>query len=273
MKNLFAICRPQLLQSCINFAFYSVLIVNAFSCSDQVQASVPEAENSDGEWTLAFSDDCTEDWRESWTLDGLIASVNNSEKGMQLTAGPELKNNAHHAVLWTKDSFVGDIKIEYDFTKTDTVSSLVNILYIQATGDEEGVYEKDISKWKELRDTPTMSTYFENMNALHVSYAAFGSDGTYVRARRYPKKNGQRFKSTQITPSYDGEGEFKTGQTYHITAIKLADKLTFQVESKDGTEAFDWDITTVPPITEGRVGLRHMYTRSSVYKDFKVYTK
>ena len=79
-------------------------------------------------------------------------------------------------VLWTKESFSGDIKIEYDYIKTDDESRCVNILYIQATGDEEGVYEKDISKWGKLREIPAMKTYFENMNTFHISYSAFGND-------------------------------------------------------------------------------------------------
>lgn len=34
---------------------------------------------------------------------------------MTLTAGPEFKNDAHQIVLWTRDSFEGDVKIEYDY--------------------------------------------------------------------------------------------------------------------------------------------------------------
>jgi hypothetical protein len=36
-----------------------------------------------------------------WFLDGQVASVSNSEMGMQLTAGPQFKNDAPHIVLWT----------------------------------------------------------------------------------------------------------------------------------------------------------------------------
>ena len=38
---------------------------------------------------------------------------------MTLTAGPEFRNDAHHMVLWTKDSFEGDLRIEYASTRLD----------------------------------------------------------------------------------------------------------------------------------------------------------
>ena len=227
-------------------------------------------------WNLVFNDKGDKDWTQHWTLDGLIAKVKNSEDGMHFKAGPEYGNDAHHAVLWTKESFTGDIKIEYDYIRTDSATKCVNILYIQATGYEEEIYKKDISEWRDLREVPAMSIYFQNMNLFHISYSAFGNQENsfhYVRARRYPKPDNKPFKVTQLDPSYDKQGLFKTGQTYHITAIKTKEHLFFNMESKDGTELFEWDISNVSPIKEGRVGLRQMYTRSSLYKNFKIYSK
>jgi hypothetical protein len=227
-------------------------------------------------WALVLEDDCTKDWTTNWTLDGLIATVENSKEGMHFKAGSEYKNDAHHGVLWTKASFSGNIKIEFDYTRTDNANKYVNILYIQATGDEEGVYDKDISKWAKLREIPAMKRYFENMNLFHISYSAFGNTENsfhYIRARRYPKPDNEPFKVTQIQPSYDKQGFFKTGETYHVTAIKTNDYLYFKIESKDGAEVFEWDISNIAPIEEGRIGLRQMYTRSSIYKNFKIYSK
>lgn len=65
----------------------------------------------------------------------------------------------------------------------------------------------------------------------------------------------------------------KTNQLYHITAIKSGEKLFFKMESKDGVEVFFWDISEIKPVNSGRVGLRHMYTRSAIYKNIKIYTK
>jgi len=227
-------------------------------------------------WTLVLNDDCTQDWTKKWTLDGLIATVENSKEGMHFKAGPEAYNDAHHAVLWTKNSYRGDIKIEFDYIKTDDENRFVNILYIQATGDEEGVHEKDISKWQKKREVPAMRQYFENMNVFHISYAAFGNNGDgfyYVRSRRYPKAKGQPFNSIVVQPSYDKQGFFEKGKKYHITTIKTKNLLSFEMENDGKIETFQWDISQVKPIQEGKIGIRHMYRRSAIYKDFKIYTK
>lgn len=168
-------------------------IVVMMSCKNN-QALVSEKGSDRGEWNLIFHDDCTEDWSKLWFLDGLEASIENSDNGMHFKAGPEAANDAHHAVLWTKESFYGDMKIEFDYTRTDTANKYVNILYIQATGDGEGPHVEDISKWNKKREVPAMREYFENMNVFHISFAAFGNTGDgfhYVRARRYPKLREQ----------------------------------------------------------------------------------
>lgn len=228
------------------------------------------------DWALVFNDNCTQDWTKSWTLDGLIATVEHSKEGMHFKAGSEAYNDAHHAVLWTKDSYSGDVKIEFDYIKTDDENRFVNILFIQATGDEEGVHEKDISKWKKKREIPAMRAYFENMNTFHISYAAFGNKGDdfyYVRSRRYPIAKGQPFNSSVVQPYYDKQGFFEKGKKYHITALKTTDTLSFKMENDGNVETFQWDISKVKPIQEGRIGIRHMHKRSAIYKDFKIYTR
>lgn len=228
------------------------------------------------EWNLVLSDTGTRNWRENWTLDGELATIENTEAGMNFSAGPEANNDAHHAVLWTKDTFAGDIRIEYDYVRTDEQNKYVNILYIQASGTAKGEYATDIAQWQHLRKVPAMRKYFENMNALHISYAAFGNKGDglfYTRARRYPKPEVKSFKITQVEPSYDYKGFIETGKKYHITAMKLGDYLYFEVSGEGGSELFTWDLSKTDPILEGRIGLRHMYTRSARYSNFKIYTK
>jgi hypothetical protein len=253
-----------------------LLIVDSFFCLAQDNHVIFDELNKNNQWNLVFKDNCKNDWTKNWFLDGLKATVENTKKGMRFSAGPEVLNDAHHAVLWTKASFTGDIKIEYDYTRTDTENRWVNILYIQATGNGEAEYVSDISKWNKLREIPAMKTYFENMNALHISYAAFGNEGDgtyYVRARRYPKPNNKSFDVTKIAPSYNQQGYFKTGQTYHITVIKSGHQLFFKKDSVDGVELFLWDISNIKPINGGRIGLRQMYSRSSIYHNFKIYSK
>ncbi|GGD04743.1 DUF1961 family protein [Hyunsoonleella pacifica] len=255
---------------------FFVLIFICFTACKTSKTTHSLNKRNTPDWSLVFNDSCTQDWTKNWTLDGLIATVENSKKGMHFKAGSEAYNDAHHAVLWTKKSYSGDVKIEFDYTKTDDENRFVNILYIQATGDKEGIHEKDISKWNKKREVPAMRKYFENMNVFHISYAAFGNKGDgfyYVRARRYPKPNNKSFNSTRIAPSFDKQGFFEKGKTYHITAVKTESMLSFKMENEGNVQTFKWDISKVKPIQEGRIGIRHMYRRSAIYKNFKIYTR
>jgi hypothetical protein len=233
--------------------------------------------NQSREWYLKFNDDCTENWQSKWFLDGLRAEVKNTKEGMVFSAGAVEGDDACHAVLWTKDSFKGDVKIEYNYTRTDTRTSWVNILYIQAIGVDP--FSNDISEWNDLRIIPSMNTYFMNMKALHISYAAYNRNNSdekndYVRARRYPVLPGQDFSTTTEIPTASFKtGLFNPGETYRITVIKTDEKLYFKVDGKNDSKLFSWNLTSSHPVLEGRIGLRHMYTRSARYKNFIIYIK
>ena len=234
--------------------------------------------NLPNQWEKVFDDDCTGEWQKKWFLDGVRAEVKNSNNGMLFTAGPIDSDNACNAVLWTKDSFRGDIKIEFDYIRTDTRNANVNILYIQATGTGTAPYSKDISEWNNLRIIPYMYSYFRNMNTLHISYAAFENENSkgvdYIRVRKYPVKPGADFnKTTEIQPAIFQTGLFVPGITYKFIVIKSGTKLFFKVENKDISKLYSWDLSSVEPVTEGRVGIRHMHTRSAIYKDFKIFTR
>ena len=222
------------------------------------------------EWAEAFSDSCTKDWKAKWFLDGEVGSVTNSPEGMTLTAGPEFKNDAHHMVLWTKDTFEGDLKIEYEYTRLDEATNCVTILYVQATGSGERPYAKDITKWSELRKVPAMKTYYNHMNTYHISYAANpGTKKAYIRGRRYmPERQG--LKGTQLKPDYSTPELFATGVKHHITVIKKDRDLSMRVENPDQVVYCHMTNPDLPVITAGRIGLRHMFTRSARYANFRV---
>tara|TARA_R110002050_G_scaffold161176_1_gene290741 strand:- start:10311 stop:11084 length:774 start_codon:yes stop_codon:yes gene_type:complete len=224
-------------------------------------------------WQEVFYDSCTGDWTKQWFLDGEIASVSNSEKGMQLTSGPKFMNDAHHMVLWTKESFKGDVKIEFDFTRLDFESRCVNILYIQATGSGEEPYRKDIVEWKTLRQVPAMRMYFDHMNAYHISYAAFPNQGDereqYIRARRYmPNKTG--LKGSDLKPDYYPDGLFAPGVPHKITVIKKDRDIYMRIVNSEQTYYCHFVNSDLPIIEEGRIGLRLMFTRSSRFANFKI---
>lgn len=225
------------------------------------------------DWEQVFSDSGTQDWAQKWFLDGERAVIKNSPDGMLFSAGPIERDNASHAVLWTEESFSGDLKIEFDYTRMDTINKYVNIIYIQATGKEKPPYSKDIAEWSHLRAIPYMNSYYDNMNLLHISFAAFGAEEgkeDYVRARRYPTKPDLKFNKTAVPPDYFRTGLFEPGVLHHFTIIKKGHQLYMMVETDELCKLFSWDTSGFPPVTEGRIGLRHMWTRCSRYMDFRV---
>ncbi len=234
--------------------------------------------NQSKQWKLDFQDSGTKDWQTKWFLDGLQANITNSKAGMLFNTGAAAGTDAAHAVLWTKNSFKGNLKIEYSFTRKDTATQWAIILYIQAMGTGIAPYVEDISKWNNLRTIPAMKTYFTNMKALHLSYASFENDNTdskkdYIRLRQYPVRAGQNFNTTTEIPNASFEtGLFQPEETYKITVIKTTEKLYFKVTGKNSSKLFSWDLKNYPPILEGRIGLRQMATRAALYKDFSVYT-
>lgn len=227
----------------------------------------------DTNWKTTFTDSCTGDWTEQWFLDGEVGTVTNSPDGMELTAGPEFRNDAHHMVLWTNDVFEGDVKIEYDYTRLDQATNCVNILYIQATGSGEAPYVTDITKWNELRRVPAMRMYFDHMHTYHISYAANPNEGddnrAYIRARRY-MPNATGLKGSNLEPDYFPKGLFETGVPHKITVIKKARDLFMKVENAEQTLYCHMSNPDLPEISAGRIGLRHMFTRSARYKNIRI---
>jgi len=230
-------------------------------------------------YKLLFEDSGTAiDWQSKWMMDGLRSKVVISEKGMELVAGAEYGNDSCHTVLWTKKSFKGDVRIEYDYTRTDTTTRCVNIIYFHATGKGTEEYPEDISLWNEKRKVPHMRTYFNNMNTYHISYAAFSAeeysgDNDYIRLRRYdPDNNG--LNGTDISGEYVKTGLFKPNITYHIAVVKRGG--TIEIRFKNTQDLSDslfckWDVSEYPSYDYGRIGFRHMYTRNAIYKNIKVW--
>lgn len=234
--------------------------------------------NKSKKWQLQLQDSGTKDWQPKWFLDGLQANIINTKAGMLFNTGTKAGEDTGHAVLWTKESFKGNVKIEYNFTRKDSATKWAIILYLQATGSGIAPYVEDISKWNNLRTIPAMKTYFNNMKALHISYSSFENDNNepekdYIRLRQYPVIKGQNFNTTtEIPNAFFETGLFTTGETYKITVIKTNEKLYFKVTGKNTSKLFSWNLQNHPELIEGRIGLRQMATRSALYKDILIYT-
>ncbi len=251
-----------------------LLPIAALAAPDPALDRAAFEEAAAGPWKEVFFDDCTGDWRDKWFLDGEIGTAENSPRGMRLAGGPRFGDNAHHAVLWTKDSFEGDVKIEYDYTRLDFESRGVNILYIHATGSGREPFVHDISQWNELRKVPAMRMYFDHMNLYHISYAAFPDESdpsiNYIRGRRYMPDTGKGLEGTDFTPDHYPLGLFEPGVLHHITVIKRGTDLLMRIENDKTVYFGKMSNTALPTVTEGRLGLRHMQTRSARYKNFRI---
>ncbi|MDF3130929.1 DUF1961 family protein [Kiritimatiellaeota bacterium B1221] len=226
-------------------------------------------------WQVIWEGTGSGNWQEKWSLDGKKATLENTPDGMRFQAGPTFGENASHAVLWSKKSFEGDIKIEYDYTRLDNETKCVNILYLHATGSGEGPYKKDVADWADLREVPAMKLYFQNMHTYHISYAAYKNDDSenkvdYIRARRYRPDASRSLADTDFTPDYSNTGLFKQGVPHKITVIKKGDELFMFIRNAEKEMLCRWNTANLPPVNEGRIGLRHMYTRSARYANFKV---
>lgn len=228
------------------------------------------------DWQLAFEDSGTGDWQSLWFLDGLNACVENTPLGMDFHAGPRANEHADHAVLWTRPSFRAPLRVEYFYTRLDEAIRYVTIIYLLATGQGEPPYTKDIAEWSNLRTTPAMHLYFGHMRTYHLSYAAFGTKNDdpaedYVRARRYEPDQRSGLDNTDLVPDFHRTGLFATGQEHKVQLIARPTDLHLRIEGPAGQLQHSWDASACGPLTEGRVGLRHMFTRSARYRDLRVY--
>ena len=216
------------------------------------------------EWQLVFSDTGTSgNWEDKWFLDGKKATVEYTSNGIKFSAGRGT-TNADHAVLWAKPVIENDVKIEYDFTRLDNIDDYVNILFIQAQGIGTSKYPKDISTWH--RPTPKYNIYFDGMDYYNISYANVENE---VRARQC--------RGFIVIKRYTNVDMFQRNKQHHLTVIK--EGLNFQMTATNlssgvtKTWKFTANATKSPVITKGRIGLRHMSRRISLYKNFKIYTK
>lgn len=121
-----------------------------------------------------------------------------------------------------------------------------------------------------------MKAYFDHMNTYHLSYAAFTNDGksqtSYLRARRYmPGKSGLR--GTALQPEYESTTMFAPDVKHHITLIKSGRSIHMKVENAGEVAFFPFHNDRLPDLSQGRIGLRHMSTRSATYAGFTVSTR
>ena len=271
-KHPLHICLP--LFGCLSFSLLP-------ACSSD-KAADPKSETKEAAPEVLFSDPMSENWTENWFLDGEKATLEHRDGGLFFSGGtitkrmdPE-KYHAHHAVLWTKREFEGDIRITYRWTPVDTDGFGAVLLYVQAQGVGREPYAKDISDWSEMRAVPAMDKYFRNMNLISLSIRE------NVRCKRYPwfdREGNQHDGGGLIEPMVEYKEKIVPGKTYRIEVEKRNPMLSYRIideETGEATIDHTWDTSKideryeVKEITKGRIGIRHMSTKQGIYRDFKV---
>ncbi len=229
---------------------------------------------------VLLEDPMTGDWRDNWFLDGKEATLRNGDDGLYFAAGTIAKwhdaekYHAHHAVLWTKKEFSGDIRISFEMTRKDEGGG-ATLLYIQARGVGRPPYAKDIREWSNLREVPQMSKYYTYMDLLSISIRED------LRLRRYPwkDKDGNSYPENGLVEPKLDYREMAPGDSYFVVVEKRNPRLTLHMYGPDRKKPeveHTWDMTKASEgrdpqwIQEGRIGIRHMATRQLVYKNFKV---
>jgi hypothetical protein len=230
--------------------------------------------------SVLFEDPMAEGWQENWFLDGKRAILEHRDGGLYYEATPSNVDkrvdratfDAHHAVLWTKRVFEGDIRISYDFTRAEGRWG-TTLLYIQAQGIGTPPWEEDIYATRELREIPNMGLYFSHMNLLSLTFRG------NIRCRRYPLRDAQGDPVEGLfAPMVDYDG-MPAGKTYRIEVEKRAGSLTLRIRDKQdpaNTREYVWDTSKSPggqqpnTIRKGRIGLRHMGGNKVTYRNFRV---
>jgi hypothetical protein len=78
---------------------------------------------------------------------------------------------------------------------------------------------------------------------------------------------------SDLKPDYYPEGLFAPGDPHTITVIKKERNIYMKISNAQQSYYCHFINTELPEVEEGRIGLRLMYTRSSRFVDFKIYTR
>jgi hypothetical protein len=235
--------------------------------------SRPSAAQDD--WREAFVADHKRDWRAEWFLFGDPSrgiTVSNSAAGLTLRAGDGSDPRRDHAVLWSKRTFTGDVRIEYDVTVLDGYASpppkisYCSALLVHAQGATN--YPSDLAAWTAAQANADTSGNFVNTNTrgLQLNYAFVGD----VRGNRL---------RLRVNPGYALAGQsdittlFRQGQTCHVSATKAGALLTVHVTDGKATFSHTFTDAGLAAHGSGRIGLRNMNRREARYANLRVYER
>lgn len=176
-------------------------------------------------WIPALVDAGTGRWSDHWLLFGdpdRGITVTNGTDGMTLRAGDGTDPRKDHAVLWTRATFAGDLRIEYDYMVLDRYSTPLteggycSAVLIHSRVTSSSTLPADIANWSaEQRNTDTSGRALNAvMDGLQLNYAFVGdARGNPFRLRSNP---GYRLVGESA-----GMPVFDAGTEYHIVVEKV----------------------------------------------------
>lgn len=231
---------------------------------------------------VLFEDSMAENWQAKWFLDGEKATLEHRDGGLAfLTEESGIDKrvdrepfDSQHAVLWTRESFAGPIRITYKYTRLPGCT-WQKLIYIQAQGVGEGPFDEDIHAWKDRREVAVMSEYFNHMDLIGLSLR------NEVRCKRYPWNDlaGNDLED-EFLPRANHDG-WPIGHELDVVLEKRKESLLLRItDTVTGETVVDhtWDLTDArvlekrdPKYVEaGRIGIRQMGGHKIFMRDFKV---
>lgn len=264
--------RNRVLRQSVGVAAVLVCLALGIAAVTFGNQAIPAHQN----WDLVWTDSGAENWSEDWLLFGSPdrISVTNSPGGMTLRAGDGTDAKADHAILWSRRSFAGDLRVEWDYTVLDRYSSVVPpggycsalLLYGHGIGSAEA--PADLLAWSpQARQADTSGrTMSETTSGLQLNYAFVGDPrGNRVRLRVNP---GYRLGAESAETDF-----FEVGVPYHVAIEKHQATLSITVTESRSSRVFStrFDDPLLHQHSNGRIGFRNMNRRESVYANIRVY--
>lgn len=180
----------------------------------------------------------------------------------KLAASEQQKANY---VLWCKEEFPSDIRIEWDFWPVKQPG--LCIMFFAAKGrNGEDLFDPALQK----RTGEYPLYHHGDINAFHISYF------------RRKEADEKAFHTCNLRKSYGFHMAAQGGDPipdipdavgpYHLTVEKKGDVVKFIINDLEVLTYIDDGVTYGPRLSGGKIGFRQLAPFIGEYKDLKVYT-
>ena len=227
-------------------------------------------------WVLKFSDPAGTPGAAvtKYFKDGSVGTVSYTAGGLDINAPNRVGGPT---VVWTKTSFSGDIKVEFDYKRLDIPRvgvSEASLLVLNGWGlttvcrVDNTVHPLDIRTW--ARPVATYAFYQYCMTNQTVGFDNL--DGGTIQRTTVRQNPGYHDMATIIRPM------LQSGVYYRVTATRIGNTLTAVV--KRGTTAVASVTAILNPSLPGSqvsrlgyVGFRQINGRHAAYRNIKISTR